>query len=223
MITDPKHWIHCGDGCVGGEHGVPGHCRGGFGTAQAALHVAASAFQCQKRAVALVHVPAGRLDPQRLQHTHAAATDDDFLADSHLAADDVQLAGDRPVGGIILRYISIQQQHRDATDLRQPNPRMNLAAREIHRDRQLSPVIAEQRQDRQPGKVVRGIEVLLAAIRLDFLFEVAVLIQQSHADKRQAEIAGRFAVVARQHAETAAVSVKCSITSPLATRHCFQL
>ena len=59
--------------------------------------------------------------------------------------------------------------------------------------------------DRQMMKVLIQTDRLLNAILVDLLFEIAVPIQQTDRDEIQIEIAGRFAMVAGENAETAGI------------------
>ena len=108
----------------------------------------ADALQCEEGAVAFIHVPAGRRNPERLQDAHAAQTNDQLLTNAHFTATNVKLTGNGPISGCIFRGIRIEQQDRYAADLCQPNTHVNIAPRKWHADRQVSPIIAEQRQDR---------------------------------------------------------------------------
>ena len=61
------------------------------------------------------------------------------------------------------------------------------------------------RQHRQPREVVVRVGVLLEAVGVHGLAEVARAVEQPHADERDAEVARRLAVVAGQDAEAARV------------------
>ena len=60
-------------------------------------------------------------------------------------------------------------------------------------------------EQRQAVEVVVGVGVLLVAVGVDRLAEVALAVEQPDADEREGHVAGRLHVVAGQHAETARV------------------
>ena len=59
------------------------------------------------------------------------------------------------------------------------------------------------RENGQGRGVVIGIGLLLPAGRIEYLAEVASLVQQAHAGDRHAEIAGRLEIVTGQHPQAA--------------------
>ena len=92
----------------------------------------------QERRVALVEVPDGGREAERAERAHAADAQDQLLVQPHLAAADVQDVGDRPVLDRVLGYVGVEQQHRHATDLGQPDGDRQVATRELdgHGERQ---------------------------------------------------------------------------------------
>jgi hypothetical protein len=71
------------------------------------------------------------------------------------------------------------------------------------RDPRFARVAGTQRHDRE---IVRRVTLLLPALRRQILAEIAFLIQQSHPDQRDAQIAGGLEVVAGEDAEPARVN-----------------
>ena len=127
---------------------------------------------------------------------------------AHLATAHVQDVRDRPVGRVVDRVVRIEQEHRDATDLDGPHVDMDAAPGQLDRDGQrvaLSPECAGQRHPRQ---VVVGVAVLLVPVGVDRLTEVAVAVQQAHADEGQGHVAGGLHVVAREDAQAAGVDAE---------------
>ena len=70
------------------------------------------------------------------------------------------------------------------------------------------PVESWTRAERQPAQVVVGVVVLLVAVGVDRLAEVALAIEQPDADERQGHVAGRLHVVAGEDAEAARVDAE---------------
>src|SRR5690606_5366996 len=71
-----------GDRRVDGEHGVRGHELARLGERASLRDELAAALERHERAVALVHVPARRPDPDGAQQAHAADPEHDLLADA---------------------------------------------------------------------------------------------------------------------------------------------
>ena len=59
--------------------------------------------------------------------------------------------------------------------------------------------------NRQMMKILIEVDRVLHAVLVDLLPEITVTIKQTDRDEVQIEIAGRFAMVARQNAETAGI------------------
>src|ERR1039458_2633611 len=196
---------------VGRKDGILGDLLARIGKAHPALDAIANAFESEERAMALVHVPTGRLDAQRLQRAHTTDTDDDFLADAHLAATDIKLARNRAVGRVILVRIGVQQKHRHATYLRQPDAREHVAVREIDANREVAAILSEQWLDGQARKIIRRIEMLLPPVGLNLLLEVTMLVKRADADKRDPEVARGLAVIAGKHAEAAGINAQAFV------------
>ena len=72
-------------------------------------------------------------------------------------------------------------------------------------DRQRQAVLVLDPRERQAGEVVVGVVVLLVAVRVDRLAEVALAVEQPDADERQGHVAGRLHVVAGQDPEATRV------------------
>jgi hypothetical protein len=193
---------------VRGEHGGALHRRERLGQAVARLHPLARALERQERDVALVHVPHRGVDPERPQRPHSADPEHDLLAQPHLAPAHVEHAGDRAVRGVVERDVGVEHQHRHQPDLHLPDGSLHHAAGQVDRDGEDASRRGLHRLHRQPREVVVGIRVLLEAVGVNRLAEVAGAIEQPHAHERHAEVARRLAVVARQHAQAARVDAE---------------
>ena len=159
--------------------------------------------------MALVHVPDRGVDAERAQGAHAADAEHDLLAQAHLAPAHVEDAGDRPVGGVVERDVGVEHQHRHAGPPAPSTPRR--ARRGPGRSMgtvSTPPAGRLHGQDGQPREVVVGVDVLLEAVGVHRLAEVARAVEQAHADERHAEVARRLAVVAGEDAEAARVDAE---------------
>ncbi len=131
--------------------------------------------------------------------------EDELLVEAHLAAADVQDVGDRPVRVGVLGQVRVEQQDRHAPDLGEPHGDRQVAPGQLDGHRQRQPRRVLDAAERQAAQVVVGVVVLLVAVGIDRLAEVALAVQQPDADRRQGHVAGRLHVVAGEDAEAARV------------------
>ena len=129
-----------------------------------------------------VEVPDRRVQPQGPERPHAADAQDDLLVQPHLATADVQDVGDRPVGIRVLGAVRVEQQDRHPADLGEPDGHGQVAPGQLHGDRQRQAGRVLDAAQRQPAEVVVGVVVLLVAVGIDRLAEVALAVQQPDAD-----------------------------------------
>ena len=193
---------------VDGEDAVTPDLGPGVGLRLAGRQVLAGALGQQERGVALVEVPHGRRQAEGADRADAADPEDQLLVQPHLAAADVQDVGDRPVGERVLGHVRVEQQDRDPPDLGEPDGDREIPAGQLDRDGQRQPVGVLDAADRQPAEVVVGVVVLLVAVGIDGLAEVAVAIQQADAERRQGHVAGGLHVVAGEDAQAARVDAE---------------
>ncbi len=141
--------------------------------------VLAGALGEEQRGVALVEMPDRRIDPERPQRPHPADAQHQLLVEPHLAAADVEDVGDRPVGVAVLGDVGVEEQDRRPADLGAPHGDLEVAARQLHADLEWFAVRALDPADRQPRQVVVRVGVLLVAVGVDRLVEVAVAIHEA--------------------------------------------
>ena len=79
-------------------------------------------------------------------------------------------------------------------------------------------VLAEDAQDRQLGQVVVGVGVFLVPVRVDRLAEVAVLVEETHADERHGHVARGLDVVAGENAQAAGVDAQALVKAVLGAK-----
>ena len=190
------------------EHAVAPDLLPGVVEGRPVRHELAGALGEQERGVALVEVPDRRLEPEGADRPDAADAEDELLVEAHLAAADVQDVGDRAVRLGVLRQVRVEQQDRDAADLGQPDGDREVPAGQRDRHRQRQRRSGPDPAERQARQVVVGVGVLLVAVGVDRLAEVALAIEQPDADEREGHVAGRLHVVAGEHAEAARVDAE---------------
>ena len=135
---------------------------------------------------------------------HAADPEHDFLAHAHLEIAAVKFRGDAPVLRAVLRNVGVEEIEVHAPDAQFPNPGENFPIENRYRDEKLC-FAATYFPDRQVIKILVQINCRLNAVLIDLLPEISVSVEQTHRDKIQIKIAGRFAVVAGQDAKAARV------------------
>ena len=107
--------------------------------------------------------------------------------------------------GKVRRVVAVEQVELHPADLDLPGAQPDRVAGQ--RDLQPQPLAVRlaQRRDRQlPGVVVRE-ERLLRSVPVDHLAEIALLVEQPHADHRHAQVAGGLELIAGHVAEPARV------------------
>ena len=110
----------------------------------------------------------------------------------------------RRSSGVFSGDVGIEQVKTDPADVELPDFREHFAVENADGDEQIR-IAAAHFADRQVMEILVEIDGLLHAFLIDLLFEIAVPIEQADGDEIQVEIAGGFAVIARENAEAAGV------------------
>ena len=160
-------------------------------------------LQPQECRVPLVHVKNRRLDAHRVECPHPTDAQHDLLPHPHVVVAPVQLVGDVPVILRIGPKIGVEEEQAGQADPHFPNLRLHFSPGHVQLDHHGSfPVGGQGLADRQILENVVDDARLLPAVLVDALGEISEAVEQADRHERQAEVAGRFAVVARQDAET---------------------
>ena len=147
----------------------------------------------------------GEARPQA-QRPHAAHPEEHLLLQAQLAAAAVQALGDAAAGVVVGVDVGVEEEQRHAADLGAPHVGLELtAAGEVDRDDGCPAVLLAQQRQREPVGVEDGVVLLLPAVAVEALAEVAGLVEQADADDRHADVARRLEVVAGEDAEAAGV------------------
>ena len=117
----------------------------------------------------------------------------------------VELGRYVPIVQFVLRDVAIDQVKRHAPDLDSPEPGMHFASRQLNGYQQGRAVGQGLRNKRQVEEIIFGIAFLLPAVDVQVLAEIAFAIHEAHAAERDAEIACRFQMIARENAEPSGI------------------
>src|SRR5205823_8470339 len=134
----------------------------------------------------------------------AADTEHDLLPHSHFEIAAVKLGCDESIFRAVLRDIGVEQVKFDASDLKFPNAGVNIAVQNPHRHQKCA-IVAPDFPNRQMMKILIEADRVLDSVLVDFLPEISVSVEQADGDKVQIAVAGRFAMIAGENAETAGI------------------
>ncbi len=204
-----------GDRRMRGEDGVGGHRLERRARVHALLHVLAHALEHEEGRVPLVDVPHGGSESQRAQRPHAAHAEHDLLLDARRAIAPVEPVGGGAVLGRVGLQVGVEQVQRHAAHLRLPHAAMHVVLAELDAHLERRAVLTQDRQDRQVGEVVVGIDRVLHAFGVDGLREVALPVEQAHRHEGQRHVARGLAVVAGEDAEAARVDRQALVEAEL--------
>jgi len=195
-----------GHGGVAGEHGAVAVGFLGFLEGESRfLHQEADALQGHEGGVALVHMADIGPQAEAFEGAQAADAEDDLLLDARLLVSAVELVGDLAIARLVLRRVGVEEVERDASDIHPPDPERDLPLREVHRNEDRLAGVVGFELDRKIVEVVVGVGLLLPPVGVQVLAEVSLLVEQADADERDAQLARRLEVVARENAEASGV------------------
>ena len=170
------------------------------------LHEPPDALERHERRVPLVDMIDRGLEAERLEGAKAAEPEDDLLPDAHLAVAAVELAGDARGGARGFRggWCRGGRAASGPTCTRHIAACTGSPARSTMTVRWLAVFVALA-ADRHVVPVVVGVVLLLPAVEVEALLEVAFLVEQPDRHERQAEVACGLEVVAGEDAEAARI------------------
>ncbi len=171
-----------------------------------ALHVRARSLQHCKRGVALVEVAHFRLQAQRLDQLPAANAENLFLFQPQFGTAAVQFTGDAAVLRDIRGIVGVQQIQFCSAYLRLPHTDPKLGTGQIYWQPQPLTIRLAQGLYRQLAGVVEGIQRHLLSVRVYFLAKISLLVQQADPLHRNAEVAGRFQLIAGDVAKSSRIN-----------------
>ena len=169
------------------------------------LHETPRPFEHGERRVALVEMADLRLEAKRTQQAPAADAQDELLPGGEAPGHRRTAADDAARRRRVSRIVAVEQIEREPADLHLPRAEPDLRAGQLDGDADPLAALVPDWADRQLVGIVEWIELLLAAVSGNPLAEVALLVQQTDPDDRDAEIAGRLELIPRHVAESTGV------------------
>ena len=134
--------------------------------------------------------------PRVTQQAPAADAEHDLLEQAQLRAAAVELAGDAPQGRRIRGVVRVEQVECGAANLHLPGADPRLIAGQHDLESHPLAVLIAHRRDGQLARIVIRVERHLGSLRIEHLAEVALLVQEPHADHRDTQVARRLELVA---------------------------
>ena len=168
-------------------------------------HQRPNALQSLEGGVPLVYMTDTWAYIESLQRPLAADAQQDFLTNSHFGVAAVENGSDLAVSALVLLDVGIEQIERDPSDIDRPDLGVDRPVRTGHLDDERSSGRCRHQLHWHLVEVALRVELGLPAVRIQYLFEVPLAIEQPHADEWQSQIAGGFQVIACEDAEPARV------------------
>jgi hypothetical protein len=122
---------------------------------------------------------------------------------------------DQAISLFVRRDVRIQQVKRDAADLDEPRLGAHAAAAHQDFDQHRLARFVRHLLNRQHGRMGFAVVLFLPAVAPQALAKIAVAINQADGDERQAEVARRFQMIAREHAQPAGIERQGVVDSVL--------
>jgi hypothetical protein len=137
-----------------------------------------------------------RHDPHRADRPHAADPEHDLLADAGPRVATVEPARELPVLGAVALHVAIEQIQRDSTHGHLPHLGEDRPRARVHLYDERLALGIDGRFDRQHLDPGLQVFLVLVAVDVELLFEVALIVEEPHGDQRDAETAGALDMVA---------------------------
>ena len=147
--------------------------------------------------MSFVHVINRRRQAECFQGAQPANAENNLLPDARVVIATVELIGDGPVfRSRVLGNVGIEQNELHAAHVQKPDLDLHRTGGHVHRNANLLTCGVHGGQNGERVEIAGGNALLLPAIRVQELAEVAVLIKQAHAHQRHIEVARRLQMIA---------------------------
>ena len=187
------------------EHDLRGHAARGFVDADAfGLHPAANQLERGKRTVPFVEVNDTRRDAERGQRLDAADAEQQFLPDANAVVAAVEPRRQLAILGAVAVDVRVEQQQRVAADRGLPDARADRPGPRLDLDGHRQ-AVAHRRLHRQQPVIDVDVLLVLPAVAIEPLTEIALVVVEADADERDAEIRRALEMIAGEDAEAAGI------------------
>ncbi len=184
---------------MGGEHAPGTHGLDRLVEAEPLGDVLTDPLQAEEPGMALVGVEHLGVQAERPQDPHPADAQHDLLADAVLGVPTVEPIGDVVAGLAVAVHVGVQEEQPDPSDVDLPGLDLHRVTGQVHGDGDT------RRADGQAVRIELGEALLLQAVGVEPLAEVALVVEQPDADQRQAQVRGRLEMITGEHPEAAGV------------------
>ena len=219
VFLDEGDWegfVAGGDGGVGGEDiGARGDLAGGVDVETLVFGEEFETGDAEEGGVAFVHVADFWFHAHGDEGAEAADGEEEFLAEPHEVVTAVETGGEVAVVRRVFAEVSVHEEEGDAADLEVPDPEVADAVGEGDGD---VDGFAGWVAGEAHGEVFDFVELivfLLPAVVVEFLFEVALVVEEADAAEIDADVGGGLEVIAGEDAETAAVEFDAFVEAEL--------
>ena len=150
-----------------------------------ALHEPPRALEDDERRMPFVQVRNAWLEPQRLQCTPAANSEDHLLKEPGLHPLAVQLGRDPPIDGTVERLVSVEEVQVDPSYVRAPDTEPERSPPQLDGNAKRPAGLRSDLLDRETRRIVVWIRLALVAPCVDGLTEVPLLEEYADSDERK--------------------------------------
>ena len=201
--------------CVRSEHALAAYSAYGFLPTFTQVQLFAEQFEGQEGAMPFVHMVYVRFHPEGAQQPDASDAEDDFLLEPCPTPPLVQSSGDIPKLLRIVLDVGVEQVQGCAANLGPPCLYAYRLVAEVDGDQTRIPILPANEFKRVVFRIDSGVPFLLPAVFGEVLLEVALF--QKEADRREgnAEVRGRFRMVAGQYAQSARIDRQAFVDAEL--------
>ncbi len=197
------------------EHDLRGNPTGRFGRLDALeLHPAPNQFERRKGTVAFVEMDDSRRDAERRQRPGATDPEQQLLPDPRARVAAIEAGRQLAILDAVPVHVRIEQQQRIAADGHLPDAGDDVTGAGVDLDDQRL-AVAERRLDRQHLAVDVEIVLVLPAFVIEMLAEIALVVIETDADQRDAEVGRALEVITGQDAEAAGIDRQRLVESEL--------
>jgi hypothetical protein len=184
-----------GNRCMGREYRVSGYFLAGLVEVSSSGDHLPNSFEDAESGVALVHVINGWFVTGGPQCPHATDAQNKLLSYAGAVISTVESGGQCAILGSIFWDVRVQQQDAGPADLNAPDLQGETASRQLHLDGDLSTIRSECEANRTVLGIQGFIDLFLHTAGGKALAEIALSVEDTHADERDSQVRRALYVV----------------------------